>query len=115
MEQFIAAQMTLLQCLTTSVQQIQQNQQDQQNPQHQNAPQARDKHRDFMSHHPPAFSHSVDTLDVDDWLKVISKKLDIMQCNDREKVLYASGRLEGVASDWWDAFTAAHSDVDAIT
>jgi hypothetical protein len=106
--------MTLLQGLTTSVQQIQQDQQDQQNPQHQNAPQARGKHKDFMSHHPPAFSHSVDTLDVNDWLKVISKKLDITQCNDRE-VLYASGRLEGVVSDWWDAFTAARADVDAIT
>jgi hypothetical protein len=92
MEQFIAAQMQLLQGLTASVQQIQQNQQ---NRQQQNVPQARDKHSDFMSHHPPAFSHSVDPLDADDWLKVISKKLDITQCNDREKVLYASGRLRG--------------------
>jgi hypothetical protein len=29
--------------------------------------------------------------------------------------LYASGRLEGAASDWWDAFTATHANVDAIT
>jgi hypothetical protein len=29
--------------------------------------------------------------------------------------LYASERLEGVASDWWDAFTAAHANADAIT
>jgi hypothetical protein len=110
MEQFIAAQMQLLQGLTASVQQIQQNQHQQQN-----APQARDKHWDFMSHHPPAFSHAIDPLDADDWLKVIGKKLDITQCNDREKVLYASGRLEGAASDWWDAFTAAHANADAIT
>jgi hypothetical protein len=107
--------MQLLQGLTASVQQIQQNQQNHQNPEHQNAPQAREKHKDFMSHHPPAFSHLVDPLDADGWLKVISKKLDITQCNDREKVLYASGRLEGVAPDWWDAFTAAHADADAIT
>jgi hypothetical protein len=25
------------------------------------------------------------------------------------------GRLEGAASDWWDAFTAAHANADAIT
>jgi hypothetical protein len=112
MEQFIAAQMKLLQGLTASVQQIQQNQQ---NPQQQNASQARDKHIDFMSHHPPAFYHSIDPLDVDDWLKIIGKKLDITQCNDREKVSYASGRLKGVTSDWWDAFTAAHANADAIT
>jgi hypothetical protein len=55
-----------------------------------------------MSHHPPAFSHSVDPLDIDDWLKAIGK-MDISQCNDKEKVLYASRRLEGVAFDWWDA------------
>jgi hypothetical protein len=52
-----------------------------------------------MSHHPPTFSHAVDPLDADDWLKVIGKKLDITQCNDWEKVLYTSGRLEGAASD----------------
>jgi hypothetical protein len=110
MEQFIVAQLQLLQGLTASVQQIQQNQQHQQY-----APPARDKHRDFMSHHPPTFSHAVDPLNADDWLKVIGKKLDITQCNDREKVLYASGRLEGAASDWWDAFTAAHVNADTIT
>jgi hypothetical protein len=93
MEQFIAAQMQLLQGLTASVQQIQQNQLNQQHQQ-QNAPPARDKHQDFMSHHPPTFSHAVDPLDADDWVKVIGNKLDITQCNDREKVLYASGRLE---------------------
>jgi hypothetical protein len=70
---------------------------------------------DFMSHHPLALSHSIDPLDANDWLKVIVKKLDLTQCNDREKVLYASGRLKGVASDWWDAFTAAHANADAIT
>jgi hypothetical protein len=49
------------------------------------------------------------------WLKAIGKKLDITQCNDREKVLYALGRLEGAAFNWWDAFTAAHANADAIT
>jgi hypothetical protein len=116
MDQFIAVQMQLLQGLTASVQQIQQNQQNQQyQQQQQHEPQARDKHRDFMSHHLPAFSHAVDHLDADDWLKVIGKKLDITKCNDQEKVLYASGSLEGAASDWWDAFTAAHASADAIT
>jgi hypothetical protein len=29
--------------------------------------------------------------------------------------LYASGRLEGAASDWWDAFIAGHPNADTIT
>jgi hypothetical protein len=68
-----------------------------------------------MSHHLPSFSHTVDPLDADDWFKVIGKMLDITQCNDQEKVLYASGRLEGAAFDWWDAFTTTHANADAIT
>ena len=108
----MAAQMQLLQNLTATVANMQ-AQQNQQAPHA--APQPRDKHRDFMSHHPPTYSHSVDPLDADDWLKIISKKLDITQCTDRERVLYASGRLEGSAADWWDAYTAAHADANTIT
>jgi hypothetical protein len=68
-----------------------------------------------MNHHPPSYSQLVDPLDADDWLKTINKKLNITQCNDREKVLYASGCLEGVAADWWDAYTVAHAAADTIT
>jgi hypothetical protein len=57
----------------------------------------------------------VDPLDAGDWLKTIDKMLNITQCSDREKVLYASGRLEGAASDWWDAYTVAHAAADTIT
>jgi hypothetical protein len=30
-------------------------------------------------------------LKADDWLKAVEKQLNIAQCNDLEKVLYASG------------------------
>jgi hypothetical protein len=68
-----------------------------------------------MSHHPPSYSHSTDPLDADDWLKTITKNLERAQCNDREMVLYASGRLEVLASDWWDAYTASHAPPNTIT
>jgi hypothetical protein len=55
-----------------------------------------------MSHKPPTFANSHDPLDADDWLKSIEKMLNIAHCSDREKVLYASGRLTGPAADWWD-------------
>jgi hypothetical protein len=75
----------------------------------------RDKHREFMSHKPPTFASSPDPLDADDWLKSIEKMLNIAQCSDREKVLYASGRLTGPATDWWDSYVAAHDAADTIT
>jgi hypothetical protein len=75
----------------------------------------REKHREFMSHKPPTFSNSTDPLQADDWLKSMDKMLNIAQCSDREKVLYASGRLTGLAADWWDAYCAAHAVVNTIS
>jgi hypothetical protein len=68
-----------------------------------------------MSHKPPTLSNSTDPLQVDDWLKYVDKMLNTAQCLDREKVLYASGRLTGPAADWWDAYCAAHAAVNTIT
>jgi hypothetical protein len=64
-----------------------------------------------MSHKPPSFSHLFDPLQADDWIKT----LNIIQCTDREKVLYASGRLEGTTADWWEAYTTAHDTPNTIT
>jgi hypothetical protein len=68
-----------------------------------------------MSHHPPVFSHAADPLEVEDWLKTVLKMLTTAQCSDREKVLYAAGRLQGSAAAWWDAYVDAHATPDAIT
>jgi cell fate (sporulation/competence/biofilm development) regulator YmcA (YheA/YmcA/DUF963 family) len=51
------------------------------------------KHEECMSHHPPTYSYSTDTLDADDWLKTITKKLEMTQCTNREMVLYTTGCL----------------------
>jgi hypothetical protein len=74
-----------------------------------------DKHREFMSHKPPTFASSPDSLHADDWLKFVEQMLNIAQCSDREKVLYASVRLTGPTVDWWDSYTAAHDAADTIT
>jgi hypothetical protein len=74
-----------------------------------------DKHREFMSHKPPTFASSLDPVHTDDWLKSVEKMLNIAQCFDREKVLYASGRLTGPAADWWDSYVVAHDAANTIT
>jgi hypothetical protein len=53
-------------------------------------------------------------MDADDWLKTIEKKLQVVQCNNREKVLFASHQLEGPAADWWDAYIEAHEEPESI-
>jgi hypothetical protein len=44
----------------------------------------------------------------------VEKMLNIAQCTDREKVLYASGRLTGPVVDWWDAYCVAHAAANTI-
>jgi hypothetical protein len=68
-----------------------------------------------MSHKTPTFPSSLDHLHADDWLKTVDKMLNIAQCTDREKVLYASSRLTGPAADWWDSYCAAHAAANTIT
>jgi hypothetical protein len=62
----------------------------QQAPQYQPAPQQqpRDKLGEFQRTKPLTFSHSVEPMDADDWLKTVEKKLQVAQCNNREKVLF---------------------------
>jgi hypothetical protein len=48
-------------------------------------------------------------------LKAVLKMLTTCQCDGREKALYAARRLQGSASAWWDAYTAAHAAPDTIT
>jgi hypothetical protein len=67
-----------------------------------------------MSHKPSTFASSPDPLDTNDWLKSIEKMLNIAQCTDREKVLYASGRLTGPAADLWDSYTSEIGATDAM-
>jgi hypothetical protein len=68
-----------------------------------------------LSHKPPTFASSPDPLHTDDWFKSVEKMLNIAQCSDREKVLYASGHLTGPATDWWDSYVATHDVADTIT
>jgi hypothetical protein len=47
-------------------------------------------------------------------LKTIEKKLQVVQCNNREKVLFASHQLDGPTVDWWDAYVEAHEEPVSI-
>jgi hypothetical protein len=53
-------------------------------------------------------------MDADDWLKTIEKKLQVVQRNNRERVMLASHQLTGPTTDWWDAYVEAHEEPDTI-
>jgi hypothetical protein len=77
-------------------------------------PPLRDRLGDFQCTKPPTFSHDVELMDADDWLKSVDKKLQVVQCNNYEKVLLASDQLSGHAADWWDAYVPAHEEPASI-
>jgi hypothetical protein len=63
-------------------------------------PPPRDRLGDFQRTKPLTFSHVVEPMYADDWLKSIEKKLQVVQCNNHEKVLLASYQLSGPAANW---------------
>jgi hypothetical protein len=77
-------------------------------------PPPRDRLGDFQRTKPPTFSHVMEPMDTDDWLKSIEKKLQVVQYNNHEKVLLASHQLSGPVVDSWDAYVEAHEEPDSI-
>jgi hypothetical protein len=53
-------------------------------------------------------------MDADNWVKYVEKKLQVVQCNNCEKVLLASHQLFGPATDWWDAYVEAQVEPESI-
>jgi hypothetical protein len=47
-------------------------------------------------------------------LKTVEKKLQFVQCNNREKVLFAAHQLVRPAADWWNAYVEAHEELEII-
>ncbi len=74
LEQVLIMQAQMLQTMQQTMANMQQAQGHQPAPQ----PQQRDKLGEFQRTKPPTFSHSVEPVDVDDWLKTIEKKLQVV-------------------------------------
>jgi hypothetical protein len=49
-------------------------------------------------------------MDADNWLKMIEKKLQVVQCTNRERVLFAAHQLVEPIADWWAAYVEAHKE-----
>jgi hypothetical protein len=77
-------------------------------------PPSDDKYAEFMRTEPPMFSSTAYPLEADVWIKTIEKNLDMLQCNDGEKALYAIGQLIRAASEWWNSYTNGHEQPESI-
>jgi hypothetical protein len=77
-------------------------------------PNLEDKHTKFWNTEPPMFSKTMNHLEADDWITTIEQKLDMVQCNDTEKVLFASGQLIEAALEWWNSYIYEHEEPQSI-
>jgi hypothetical protein len=44
----------------------------------------------------------------------IEKKLQVVQCNNHEKLLLSSHQFSGPVADWWDAYVEAHEKPESF-
>ncbi len=70
---------------------------------------------EFLRTRPTAFSQAKDIMQAEDQLRSIEKKLEIAQCTDQEKVLFAAHQLFGTAANWWETYLNSHQNAGAIT
>jgi hypothetical protein len=110
LEQVLIMQAQMLQTMQQTMANMQQAQGNQPAPQ----PQPRDKLGEFQRTKPPTFSHSIEPMDTYNWLKTIERKLQVVQCNNCKKVLFASHQLEGTTAEWRDAYLEAHEEPESI-
>nr|CAH65835.1 OSIGBa0124C14.2 [Oryza sativa] len=54
-------------------------------------------------------------VEAGDWLHAVEKKLELLQCTDQEKVVFASHQLQGSASEWWGHFRMNRAEGQPIT
>ncbi|XP_066165912.1 uncharacterized protein [Oryza sativa Japonica Group] len=110
---------TVTQMMTMMMQQMQQHhhqmlQQVQQNQQFGPPPSHLSKLLDFLRIQPPTFSSTTNPMEANDWLRAIEKKLNLLQCNDQEKVAFATHQLQGPASAWWDNYVVTRPDATEL-
>ena len=94
LEQLLTTQTQLMQAMLQTLNNLQPNQQQAPPP----PPQHQSRLAEFLRTRPTTFSQAKDPMDAEDWLKGVEKKLVIVQCTDREKVLFTAHQLYGTAA-----------------
>ncbi|XP_062191320.1 uncharacterized protein LOC133895159 [Phragmites australis] len=73
------------------------------------------KMAEFVRIKPPTFDSTEDPLEANDWLRDITRKLKVINCEGQERVNLATHQLTGSTTEWWENYCEASVDADAIT
>jgi hypothetical protein len=64
---------------------------------------------------PHVFINAEETLEVDEWIRVMGQKFGLIRCTETRKALFAAQQLQGPASTWWANFVAIQPEGHLIT
>jgi hypothetical protein len=70
---------------------------------------------DFQNTRPLPFASAAEPMDAKDWLRDTERKLDVVGCNDEEKLWYTSYMLTGPVACWWETILALTPQRSIIT
>jgi hypothetical protein len=70
---------------------------------------------DFLNTRPLPFASAPEPMDAEEWLLDTERKLNTVNCNDSEKLRYATHLLCGPAAAWWDNIVAIHPEGRVFT
>jgi hypothetical protein len=70
---------------------------------------------DFSETRPPLFVKAEYPLEVDEWIRVIEQKFDLLRCTKTQKPLFAAQQLRGPASTWWGNYVAIQPTSHQVT
>jgi hypothetical protein len=70
---------------------------------------------DFQNTRPLPFASADEPMDAEEWLRDIKRKLNVVDCNDEEKLRYTSYLLTGPTASWWEAILAIKPPGSVIT
>jgi hypothetical protein len=62
--------------------------------------QARSSYVEFLATQPPTFTEASEPLEVDHWLHTIESKIELLNCTENQKTLFAPQQLLGDARAW---------------
>jgi hypothetical protein len=62
---------------------------------------------DFTDIRPSVFTRADEPLEVDDWLRTMEQKFDLINYTDYQKPVFVAQQLRGVAGAWWANLLAA--------
>jgi hypothetical protein len=70
---------------------------------------------EFFGIRPPLFIKAEEPLEVDEWVRVMEQKFELIRCIETQKPLFAAEQLRGPASTWWAKLLAIQPAGHQIT